>query len=131
MPDRWPLIRCFSTSMAPTIFSAATVVRDDNFYLYRGSPAIDRGDSWAGPVSDTYGASRHDDPATVDAGSSDYYEQPSAITVFPPGAPGYRDELACRRPSLDAHVAIRFPVLWHQLHKCQRILQRAVALCRG
>ncbi|HEV8290646.1 MAG TPA: right-handed parallel beta-helix repeat-containing protein, partial [Tepidisphaeraceae bacterium] len=45
---------------------------DDNFYLSKNSPAIDRGDSWRTPLTDQSGAARADDPGTANAGSPNY-----------------------------------------------------------
>ncbi len=45
---------------------------DDNFYLSKNSPAIDRGDSWRAPIIDQSGAARADDPGTANTGSPMY-----------------------------------------------------------
>ena len=45
---------------------------DDNFYLSSGSPAIDRGYSWAGYNTDILNQPRADDPGTPNAGSPNY-----------------------------------------------------------
>jgi hypothetical protein len=46
--------------------------RDDNFYLSAFSPAIDRADEWAAPLTDIFGSGRVDDPAVPNLGSPDY-----------------------------------------------------------
>jgi parallel beta-helix repeat protein len=43
--------------------------RDDNFFLRGGSPAIDRGDGAAAPVTDAIGAPRFDDAGTTNNGT--------------------------------------------------------------
>ncbi|MFI5378942.1 MAG: right-handed parallel beta-helix repeat-containing protein, partial [Tepidisphaerales bacterium] len=45
---------------------------DDNFYLAAGSPAIDRGYTWAGYNTDILNQPRADDPGTTNAGSNNY-----------------------------------------------------------
>ncbi len=55
---------------------------DDNFYIKKDSPAIDRGWSWAGPKVDITGMPRVDDPATVNLGSDDYWEQNLGTSQF-------------------------------------------------
>ena len=59
---------------------------DDNFYLAKNSPAIDRGYSWPALVTDRLGVSRKDDPGTANTGSLDYAESALAPSQFP--APG-------------------------------------------
>ena len=44
---------------------------DDNFGLFRDSPAIDRGNGDVAPNTDFLGAARHDDPGTPDTGVGD------------------------------------------------------------
>ena len=55
---------------------------DDNFYLSSGSPAIDRGDSWAAPATDIDGFPREDDPGTPNLGSPDYAETDLGTSSF-------------------------------------------------
>ncbi|MFT5126800.1 MAG: hypothetical protein ACI8W8_000396 [Rhodothermales bacterium] len=60
----------------------------DNFFLRKGSPAIDIADSWGAPRFDLFGASRTDDPGTVNAGTVDYFATDSGETVFQPSILG-------------------------------------------
>ena len=46
---------------------------DDNFYLSKFSPAIDRGDRWNATATDLEGFGRVDDPGTPNAGRNDYF----------------------------------------------------------
>ncbi len=55
---------------------------DDNFYVSRNSPAIDRGHTWQGVPTDIDGLPRSDDPGTVNAGTQRYIQtspQPNFI----------------------------------------------------
>jgi parallel beta-helix repeat protein len=53
----------------PTTYDGGT---DDNFFVAKLSPAIDRGQSWNLSRADIYGGNRVDDPATLNAGTIDY-----------------------------------------------------------
>ncbi len=55
---------------------------DDNFELSKASPAIDRGDAWAAPALDALGASRSDDPGSLNQGSADYQAQALTSNLF-------------------------------------------------
>ena len=55
---------------------------DDNFILAGGSPAIDRGDSWAAPATDALGAARRDDPGTANLGAPDYLAREQTGSLF-------------------------------------------------
>ncbi len=52
--------------------------------LRAGSPAIDRGDSWAGPATDRDGCPRRDDPAVPNQGSPDYFVEDLGASLFAP-----------------------------------------------
>ncbi len=55
---------------------------DDNFYVTRNSPAIDRGHTWQGVPTDIDGLPRSDDPGTVNTGTPRYIQtspQPNFI----------------------------------------------------
>ena len=56
---------------------------DDNFYLAKNSPAIDRGYSWPALATDSLGVSRKDDPGTPNLGSLDFSETVLASSAFP------------------------------------------------
>ncbi len=58
---------------------------DDNFYLSAGSPAINRGNSWAAPPTDITGAGRWDDPGTPNAGSPDFQQNTDSSSLFVAG----------------------------------------------
>jgi parallel beta-helix repeat protein len=55
---------------------------DDNFYLRRASPAIDRGESWAAPQADIEGRLRRDDPGTANNGTPEYFEAELGASFF-------------------------------------------------
>ncbi len=55
---------------------------DDNFVLDKGSPAINRGDSWSSPPTDLLGEPRKDDPGTPNAGSPDYFGTVQTSSLF-------------------------------------------------
>jgi hypothetical protein len=55
---------------------------DDNFYLKKLSPAIDRGDAWNAPTTDIIGANRFDDIGTPNLGSPDYAESNLGSSLF-------------------------------------------------
>src|SRR6185436_1755491 len=57
--------------------------RDDNFYLNKTSPAIDRGDSWFDTPTDFEGFGRHDDVGTANNGRLDYAESGQGASSFP------------------------------------------------
>ena len=61
---------------------ADVVRRVFGLYLSIGSPAIDRADSWAGPLVDITGSVRVDDPGTVNGGSDDYIENDLGTNAF-------------------------------------------------
>jgi hypothetical protein len=61
---------------------------DDNFLIAAGSPAIDRGDTWAALPYDITGGPRVDDPSTVNAGSNGYLEGVVLDSVFGPARVG-------------------------------------------
>jgi uncharacterized repeat protein (TIGR01451 family) len=55
---------------------------DDNFYLMKNSPAIDRGYSWPVLATDSLGVSRKDDPGSPNAGSPTYAETQQGSSQF-------------------------------------------------
>jgi parallel beta-helix repeat protein len=55
---------------------------DDNFHLRRGSPAIDRGDSWTWSILDKEGSDRRDDAGTPNAGGPMYVEGSMGASSF-------------------------------------------------
>ncbi|HYV35271.1 MAG TPA: IPT/TIG domain-containing protein [Gemmataceae bacterium] len=59
--------------------------QDDNFTLSRGSPVIDRGDSWSGPATDIQGNAHQDDPGTSNLGTTDYAASTPSPQSFPSG----------------------------------------------
>ena len=56
---------------------------DDNFYVTRNSPVIDRGSTWSGTSVDIEGFGRTDDPGTVNTGASRYIQTTQSIPSFP------------------------------------------------
>jgi hypothetical protein len=61
---------------------------DDNFYLAKQSPAIDRGDTWTGYATDREGFSRWDDPATPNQGGPRYVQTGEATSIYGPASLG-------------------------------------------
>ena len=61
---------------------------DDNFGLRADSPAIDAGNGYYATLTDYYGVSRHDDPATTDSGIGydRFVETSPGASVIPTGA---------------------------------------------
>ena len=57
--------------------------RDDNFFVIAGSPAIDRGDTFAAPPNDITGSPRFDDPNTPNSGTNDYSETDAGAGAMP------------------------------------------------
>ena len=55
---------------------------DDNFYLLKNSPAIDRGDGWFNAATDRDGFVRADDPGTTNAGRNDYTPAVQSTSQF-------------------------------------------------
>jgi len=56
---------------------------DDNFYVTKNSPVIDKGDSWNSPATDLLGYTRFDDPGTANTGTNDYFiVSPIVTSVF-------------------------------------------------
>jgi hypothetical protein len=58
---------------------------DDNFFVRRNSPAIDRGDGWAAARFDIDGHPRRDDPGTTNRGTPDYAETALGSSLFAAG----------------------------------------------
>ena len=58
---------------------------DDNFYLAKNSPAIDRGYSWPAVATDSLGVGRKDDPGSTNSGSPDYVETQLVSSSFAAG----------------------------------------------
>jgi hypothetical protein len=58
---------------------------DDNYYVFKGSPAIDSGSTWEGIWTDAFGAAREDDPGTPNTGSTDYEEVGLSSNLFAAG----------------------------------------------
>jgi hypothetical protein len=77
---------------------------DDNFHLRAGSPAIDRGDTWAAPEFDSEGSSRRDDLGTANAGGPRYVESSLGTNQF--AATG----VAQNHRQFDSFFTLNFPV---------------------